>query len=78
MAKIKVDKPKTAAPAIVTREINTNPTAPQNIGIGGMKIKTGKVVKDVSEFGYAIAIGDSAPFPGHVHKMLIEKGYITE
>lgn len=60
---------------VETREINTNPQSLDN-GIGGLKIKPGKVVKNVSEFGYAVGIGQTANFPGHVHKILLERGYI--
>jgi hypothetical protein len=78
MKKETEEKPIPKAAATQTREVNTNPNAAQNLdGIGGMKIKPGKVIKDISEFGYAVAVGDHANFPGHVHQMLIEKGYIT-
>lgn len=54
---------------IVTKELNTNPTAPERIG--GNSLTKGKVIGNIMPYGYACAIGTEHYFPGHVYDYFI-------
>jgi hypothetical protein len=71
MATKKKEEAPKAAP-IITKELNTNPNSKGQFLADGFLVKC-KVIGDLSGTPYAVQIGETATFPTHVAKELIEQ-----
>jgi len=68
--KLNMEKAIKETPKTTTREITTNP------GIGGMRLKEAKVLKNLIPYGYACNVGETYVFPGHVYDLFKENGLV--